>query len=169
MLLTDDKRPELVPACEVHDQFFEPLGTPAHLGRAREARDYEPSAAHVVVISSTMWVNRLGADPRVIGRRISLNRESYEIVGVMPSGFYPAPNCPERWTPHWAIEAEKDARNIWGLFLLARLKPESPGSKCRRSRTSSQCASFRITQAWNRLVGPSFPWMRNSAASQRIL
>ena len=70
MLLTDDKRPELVSAQDVYDQFFETLGTP----------DYEPSAAHVVVISNAMWVNRLGADPG----RISLNREFYEIVGVMP-------------------------------------------------------------------------------------
>jgi MacB-like periplasmic core domain len=123
MLLTDDKRPELVSAQDVCDQFFETLGTPAHLGRTLEAPDYEPSAAHVVVIGNAMWVNRLGADPRVIGRRISLNRESYEIVGVMPSGFYPAPNYRELWTPHWALQAEKDAQNVWGLFPLARLKP----------------------------------------------
>jgi len=136
MLLTDDKRPELVSAQDVCDQFFETLGTPAHLGRTLEAPDYEPSAAHVVVIGNAMWVNRLGADPRVIGRRISLTRESYEIVGVMPSGFYPAPNNRELWTPHLALQAEKDAQNVWGLFSLARLNLESPGSKCRRSWTS---------------------------------
>ena len=55
MLLTHDKRPELVPARDVHDQFFEPLGTLTHLRRALEARDYEPSAAHVVVIRNAMW------------------------------------------------------------------------------------------------------------------
>jgi hypothetical protein len=125
ILLTDDKRPELVSAQDVYDQFFETLGTPAHLGRTLEAPDYEPSAAHVVVISNAMWVNRLGADPRVIGRRISLNRESYDIVGVMPSAFYPAPNYRELRTPHWASQAEKDTRNVLGLVPIGAAEARS--------------------------------------------
>jgi predicted permease len=122
-LLTDNKQAELVEAQDAYDQFFETLGTPPQLGRALQANDYEPSAAHVVVISNAMWIKRFGGDPGVIGRRISLDRESYEIVGVMPPGFYPAPDYPELWTPHWADQAEKDNRNIWGVFALARLKP----------------------------------------------
>jgi predicted permease len=122
-LLTDNKQAELVVAQDVYDQFFETLGTPAQLGRTLQANDYEPSAPHVVVVTNAMWIKRFGGDPRVIGRRISLDRESYEIVGVMPPGFYPAPDYPELWTPHWADRAEKDNRNIWGVFALARLKP----------------------------------------------
>jgi predicted permease len=122
-LLTDNKQAELVVAQDVYDQFFETLGTPPQLGRALQANDYEPSAPDVVVISNAMWIKRFGGDPGVIGRRISLDRESYEIVGVMPPGFYPAPDYPELWTPHWADQAEKDNRNIWGVFALARLKP----------------------------------------------
>jgi len=97
----------------------------------------------VVVISNAMWVNRLGADPRVIRRRISLNRESYKIVGVMPSAFYPAPNYPELWTPHWASQAEKDVRNVWGLFPLAQLKP---GVTCQQVQTELDVISARVLQ-----------------------
>jgi predicted permease len=122
-LLTDNKPAELVVAQDVYDQFFETLGTPPQLGRTLQANDYEPSAPHVVVISNAMWIKRFGGDPGMIGRRISLDRESYEIVGVMPPGFYPAPDYPELWTPHWADQAEKDSRNIWGVFALGRLKP----------------------------------------------
>jgi predicted permease len=122
-LLTDNKQAELVEAQDVYDQFFETLGTRPQLGRTLQANDYEPSAPHVVAISNAMWMKRFGGDPGVIGRRISLDRESYEIVGVMPPGFYPAPDYPELWTPHWADQAEKDNRNIWGVFALARLKP----------------------------------------------
>jgi len=122
-LLTDNKPAELVEAQDVYDQFFETLGTPPQLGRTLQANDYEPSAPHVVVISNAMWIKHFGGDPGMIGRSISLDRESYEIVGVMPPGFYPAPDYPELWTPHWADQAEKDNRNIWGVFALARLKP----------------------------------------------
>jgi predicted permease len=121
-LLTDNKPAEFVVAQDVYDQFFETLGTPPQFGRTLQANDYEPRAPHVVVISNAMWIKRFGGDPGMIGRRISLDRESYEIVGVMPSGFYPAPDYPELWTPHWADQAEKDNRNIWGVFALARLK-----------------------------------------------
>jgi putative ABC transport system permease protein len=122
-LLTDNKPAELVVAQDVYDQFFETLATPPQLGRTLQVNDYEPSAPHVVVISNAIWIKRFGGDPGVIGRRISLDRESYEIVGVMPPGFYPAPDYPELWTPHWADQAEKDNRNIWGVFALARLEP----------------------------------------------
>jgi predicted permease len=122
-LLTDNKQAELVVAQDVYDQFFETLGTPPQLGRTLQANDYEPSAPHVVVISNAMWIKRFGGHPGMIGRRVSLDRESYEIVGVMPPGFYPAPDYPELWTPHWADQAEKDNRNIWGVFALARLQP----------------------------------------------
>src|ERR1700730_9325834 len=122
-LLTDNKQAELVEAQDVYDHFFETLGTRPQLGRTLRANDYEPSAPNVVVISNAMWIKRFGGDPGVIGRRISLDRESYEIVGLMPPGFYPAPDYPELWTPHWADQAEKDNRNIWGVFALARLKP----------------------------------------------
>ncbi len=87
------------------------------------------------MISNAMWMKRLGGDPGVIGRRISLDRESYEIVGVMPPGFYPAPDYPELWTPHWANQAEKDNRNIWGVFALARLKPGVTWEQAQRSWT----------------------------------
>src|SRR6516165_7530578 len=80
VLLTAEKRAELVPAHEVVDHFFETLGTSAQLGRTLAAADYVPGAAHVVVISNKIWVDRFSRDPRVIGRRISLDRESYEIV-----------------------------------------------------------------------------------------
>ena len=122
-LLTDNKPAELIEAQDVYDQFFETLGTPPQLGRTLQANDYEPSAPHVVVISNAMWIKRFGGDPGMVGRRSSLDRESYEVVGVMPLGFYPAPDYPELWTPHWADQAEKDNRNIWGVFALARLKP----------------------------------------------
>ena len=101
-----------------------------------------------------------------IRRRISLNRESYKIVGVMPSAFYPAPNYPELWAPRWASQAEKDVRNVWGLFPLAQLKP---GVTWQQVQTELDVISARVLQDHPTLEsvgGTVVPWMRNSAASQ---
>jgi putative ABC transport system permease protein len=124
MLLSGGKEADLADGQEVYDEFFEMLGTPAQLGRGLEASDYESSATHVVVISNRMWVQRLSANPGVIGARIFLDRESYQIVGVMPANFYPTPwGFPEFWIPHSANQGEKNDRKSWGLIPLARLKP----------------------------------------------
>jgi len=124
LLLTDNKQAELVTGQEVYEQFFETLGTAAYRGRPLQAIDYQANSPYVVVVSYAMWKKRLGADPAVIGRRISLDRQSYEIVGIMPPGFFPASatRYPELWTPHWANAAEKEDLKTWGLFPLARLK-----------------------------------------------
>ncbi|HEV2378931.1 MAG TPA: ABC transporter permease [Terriglobia bacterium] len=144
VLLTAEKRAELVPSHEVVDHFFETLGTSAQLGRTLGAADYDPGAAHVVVISNRIWVDRFGRDPRVIGRRISLDRESYEIVGVMPAGFYPTQfGYPELWTPHWADAKEKDDRTTWGWLVVARLKP---GVTWERAQTELDVISARIAK-----------------------
>jgi predicted permease len=49
--------------------------------------DYPPGAHDVAVLSHAFWTRRFGADPRVIGRTLVLNRKHYEIVGVAPAGF----------------------------------------------------------------------------------
>ena len=102
MLFSGKERADLVNAHDVYERFFETLGTPALLGRTFQASDYTPMAGRVVVLSYTMWQQRLAKDPRVLGSRIVLDRLSYQIVGVMPAGFYPTPGAsPELWTPPW--------------------------------------------------------------------
>jgi predicted permease len=40
------------------------------------------------VLSDGLWRERFGAAPGVLGRQLRLDGEAYEIVGVMPPGFY---------------------------------------------------------------------------------
>ena len=124
MLLSGKERADLVTAHDVYERFFEMLGTHALLGRTLQASDYTPNAGRVVVLSYTMWQQRFGKDPKVLGRRIVLDSQSYEIVGVMPDGFYPTPGSrPELWTPHWASQKELEDFATWGMVVIARLKP----------------------------------------------
>ena len=144
MLFGGEKGAELIEGQDVVDQFFETLGVPAQLGRTFQAADYAPDAPHTAILSYGMWAERCGKYPGIIGRRISLDRESYEIVGVMPAGFYPTPwNYPQLWTPHWADAKEKQDRSTWGLFVVARLKPELTWEQ---AQTELDVASARIAK-----------------------
>jgi putative ABC transport system permease protein len=88
MLVGGGKEAELLEGQDVVDNLFETLGVPAQLGRTFQAADYAPNAPHTAILSYRVWVERFGADPAIIGKLISLDRESYEIVGIMPAGFY---------------------------------------------------------------------------------
>jgi len=88
----------------VADRFVETLGVQAQLGRVFTAGDYGPDAPRVVILSHKLWRNRFGADPDIIGRVISLDGKAHTVVGVMPEGFYSAPDL---WTPHWFNAEEK--------------------------------------------------------------
>jgi len=48
----------------------------------------------------------------------------YEVIGVMPRGFFPTrDDPPDLWTTHWPDENEKTDRVSWGLTVYARLRP----------------------------------------------
>jgi len=41
----------------------------------------------VVILSHDLWERRFGSDPTILSRTIRLNRENYNVVGVMPADF----------------------------------------------------------------------------------
>ena len=42
---------------------------------------------HVVEISRSLWIRRFGADPAIVGRKIELNGERYQVAGVIDPIF----------------------------------------------------------------------------------
>lgn len=74
-------------------------------------------------MSYRTWKQRYGGDPKLVGTRISLNRQSYDVVGVMPPAFFTTDGgYPALWTPHWVSPGERADRVTWGLFPIARLR-----------------------------------------------
>jgi putative ABC transport system permease protein len=81
--------PESLQGEQTTHEYFDVLGVPPALGRTFRDADDVPGAARVVILSHGLWVRRFGADAGVIGRAVSINGESHEIIGVMPVGFRP--------------------------------------------------------------------------------
>ena len=97
-----DRTVTLVPMI-VTANFFDLLGVPVAQGRAFTA---EEAAAErnprVVVVSDTFWRQRLGAEPRAVGRAITVNGDAYTVVGVLRANLRAVPGlglAPELYLP----------------------------------------------------------------------
>lgn len=110
----------------VSGDYFRTLGVPAALGRVLLPEEDAPGRNRVVVISDGLWKRLFGAEQSTVGRTVSLNGESYTIVGVMPPSFRDFwSRDVEIWTP-LALTPDYfevgNYTNEW-LNLTARLKP----------------------------------------------
>jgi putative ABC transport system permease protein len=82
--------PERLPAALVGRGFFRALGVEAALGRTFVDDEDRPGRNQVVVVSDALW-RRLGGDPAIVGRVITVSGVPHEVVGVLPAGYEPPP------------------------------------------------------------------------------
>jgi putative ABC transport system permease protein len=66
---------------------FETLGARPLAGRGFTAEEDLPGGAPVAVLSWSLWQNRYGGDPAMLGRTLRLDGISRRVVGIMPKGF----------------------------------------------------------------------------------
>jgi putative ABC transport system permease protein len=124
--LTGVGEPVRMQGQQVTGKFFATLQVPALMGRTLQPGEDSAGREHVAVVSYDAWQRIFGADPAIIGRNLSLNGESYQVVGVMPSGFRDFFNkTAEIWAPmvFTADQLTDDNRTTEFLNLTARMKP----------------------------------------------
>jgi len=79
--------PERVDAARVSAGFFRTLRVQPVLGRSFLPGEDEPSSDNrLVLLSEDYWRTRFGSDPDILGSSLTLDGESYAVVGVMPVG-----------------------------------------------------------------------------------
>jgi predicted permease len=83
----------------VSANFFTTLGVPAEMGRIFLPGEDQPGKDRVVILSHALWQQKFGGLPAVIGRWVTLEGESRQIIGVMPSGFQLASSKAQFWVP----------------------------------------------------------------------
>jgi predicted permease len=116
----------------VSGEYFQVLGTSAVIGRTFTAADDRAPGAHpVAVLSHAFWTRRMGADPEIIGRTLSLARQRFTIVGVTRRDFFgeAVGRAPDIWVPmmmHPGLNPGPsllaDPRTGW-LMAIGRLRP----------------------------------------------
>ncbi len=123
--LTNNDRPEIVAGLRMGDGMFDLLGIPPLMGRTFQPDDFQPGKDHVLVLSHKLWQRAFGGDAKVVGRQITLNNESYSVVGVMPPEFQFPPfwsTRAEMWAP-LDLRPRATSRGGSSLRVFARLKP----------------------------------------------
>lgn len=134
--LTGDGEPERLDGQVVTANVFSILGVAPALGRTFSPEEDQPGQEHVVVLSDALWRRRFNGDPSIVNRTVTLNGESFTVIGVMPRGFFFPEREIELWTP-WAMEPDqKSGRGDHYLRLVARLKPGTTLERANADLTS---------------------------------
>lgn len=113
------------------------------LGRTFTNEETLPGRFRVAVLSHSMWQNRFGSDPNVLGRTIQLNGAAYTIIGVMPAGFS-YPNRAELWRPLPIDPAKLDPGPHY-LNVVGRLKP---GVTLAQAQADMSTIATRLSQQY---------------------
>jgi putative ABC transport system permease protein len=87
MNLTGNGDPEELPTQAVSVNMLPMLGVQATLGRTFTTEEGEQGRNRVVLLSHGLWQRRFGGDQSILGKALTLNNESYTVVGVMSPGF----------------------------------------------------------------------------------
>ena len=136
--LTGTGDPERIPGVRVSGDWFHVLGVAPLFGRALQRDDDEPGHEHVVVLSFGAWTRLFAAKPAAVGKTIELNGETYQVVGVMPDGFFSfnARNA-DLFVP-LALNPEAFNGGYTNEYLnsVARLKPGVPLERAQAEMTT---------------------------------
>ena len=155
MNLTGGGEPESVVGLRASASLFPLLGARFAVGRAFRPEEDRAGADRVVVISHGLWQQRYGADPKLIGQKITLNDEAYTVIGVTAPDFqfprrgevpaylgFPKVDLylPIAFTP----ERMNDRLNNY-LTVIARLKP---GVSVQQASAEMNAIARRLTEQY---------------------
>ena len=122
--LTGSGEPERLHGHMISSEFFPALGLPPLLGRNFRPEEDKVGAGPVAIIGDGLWKRKFGQSPEVLGKSISLNGETYTIVGVFP-GRMPVMSASDVYTPlgQWDDATFRDRRIGMGTNSIGRVKP----------------------------------------------
>jgi len=124
--------------------YFDIFGIKPAIGRVFAAGEDQPGKGNVAVISHLLWETQFGADPTIVGRKVTLNGQPCNIVGVLPAGgvFDRAYN--QIWRP-LVFEAQDMTRNFHWMGSYALLRR---GVTLQQARAHMDAIGARIAQAY---------------------
>jgi putative ABC transport system permease protein len=136
----------------VTGNYFAALGIKPALGRFILPSEGDVlNADPVMVLSYAYWQTHFGADPQIVGRKVSVDGRPVTIVGVAPKGFegvYPILKV-QGYLPLGMIAIEGQPsdfmtnRELRGMPVLARLRP---GATLAQAQAALAVVSQRLSQ-----------------------
>lgn len=149
--LTTQDLPVRLLATDASQDLLPVLGIVPMLGRNFLPSEEQPGNDHEVILSNSLWQNRFGSDRTIIGKPITLDNQSYTVVGVLPPGMT---------FPEWAEilfplshAGDPTVRAHHSLETVGRLKPNVAQSQ---AASEIRTISERLQQqypATNKSIG----------------
>jgi len=136
--------------------FFPLLRVHPALGRLLTADDEVRGQHRVAVLSHDYWLRHFGGAPDAVGRRIELDEEPWEVVGVMPPGFsFPvgSQQATEIFAPLPFTAADRVRRGgrSYQYFAIGRLKDGVSLAQARDDMDRVAAAVDTQYPGWNTL------------------
>ncbi len=132
--LTGLGEPQRLTGVRVSPFLFPMLGARTQLGRTFLEEEDQPGRDNVVLLTDKLWRSRFAGDRNIVGRKILLDGQPYEVVGVLsPSFHFPRLNQlyamkisddqPEFWKPFAIKPDELEPLGDFNYICIARLRP----------------------------------------------
>jgi predicted permease len=111
--------------------YFRVLGLHPQLGREFDFQSEIPGNGLQIILSDRLWRTRFGADPNIVGRKVTLNMQPFTVIGVMPAGTEHPGNVyhsvaygesVDVWWP-FSFAGNSNQRGSHFIEGIARLKP----------------------------------------------
>jgi len=151
---------------EISYNLFSLLGIKPRLGRLFASGDERPGQNRLVILSYALWTERFGSDPEIIGRSITLNDLSRQVIGVMEPDFhFPSPSS-ELWVP---IEVNvADQKSTWGAFFYFMVGRLHPGVNVKMAFAETKAAVLQAVKSYPWTMGKDYgTWVEVSPLQQR--
>jgi putative ABC transport system permease protein len=124
------------------------------LGRTFLPDEDQHGRNKVVVLDHGYWQRRFGADPKVIGKTLILDKEPWVVIGVMPPSFRPIGTTASTiYTPYVVADSPH------GLLVTGRLKPG----------VSLETAEAELDMAAVQLSQENSDWRTLKLSGRRVL
>src|SRR5258705_8129007 len=145
-IMTGRGEPERILAPLASANFFSVLGVEPIIGRTFQPGEDKPGAPRVTVLTYGMWQRSFGGDKGIIGHSLTLNGDSYTVVGVLPASFQFALRPADLWRPYQPNEAQLTRRFLHGTNVIGRLKS---GVSAEQAQKELSVIASRIEQDHN--------------------
>ena len=119
--LTGDGEPERVGTIHVSSNLLPMLGVQPASGRLFVASEDAKGSPGTAVLGYGMWVRRYGSDPHIIGKSLTINGTTYQVIGILPRSF----SLPREVLPTLGGAEQAD------ILLPLPLAPDAPQNRDR--------------------------------------
>ena len=131
--VTEAGEPEVVNGAVATADLLRVFGVVPSVGRGFRAEEERGGAPRVAMLGEGYWRRRFGAEPGVVGGRITLSGVPHTVVGIVPAGLR-LQQPVDVWTP-LATDTTRPRRADF-LTVFGRLRPGVPQDRAQQEMTT---------------------------------